>query len=154
MNRRLAIRPNSLGGPWTMDADADVDAMDGPPASLKGRRRLWPAHSAHNGLDNVAAHAVTRPRLARGHVAHSAHSPYCWIDRSGTSTGLRHERHHQIELPATSPQELSTTAPTGHFSCRGTGQYNCRCTPVPYRAAGVPGSLCPDTLDSPEYPAS
>jgi len=36
---------------WAMDADADVDAMDGHDAVCRVVPVEWPAHGAHNGLD-------------------------------------------------------------------------------------------------------
>jgi hypothetical protein len=48
-----------------MDADADMDAMDGPAQPSQVEHDGVPAHGAHNGLDNVAVTAVVGEYLVK-----------------------------------------------------------------------------------------
>lgn len=59
---------------WAMDPDADVDEMDGRQMPARVPGTMKPAHSAHNGLDNVASGLAAIWDLG-SHVPHSAHSP-------------------------------------------------------------------------------
>ena len=92
MGEALGVEDGPAGGcGWAMDADAAMDAMDGRQWPLERRGSLQPAHSAHSGLDNVAPSADgLGDNDAVGHVAHSAHSPCCWPNRTGWSSTFLH----------------------------------------------------------------
>ena len=97
---------SAVGGLWTLTPMWTL--WTGGDSIQGGRNGGEPAHSAHNGLDNVASTVAAMAEAVMGHVAHSAHSP-CFAttqirttsDPSWTATRDRgHFCRPQVRLPS------------------------------------------------------